>query len=108
MDCAVDGETRRIDRPGIFVHLVALQVDLHQARGGDFVEQHSVGIDEEVMFWTRNPRSDMRENRRSSQWKWATRRYAAAKSTRTTHSSGEKPVEASPGMDADLSDIYIP
>ena len=50
MDGTVNGEAGRIDRPGAVAHLVALHVDLDQARSGDLVEHHAVRIDQEMML----------------------------------------------------------
>ncbi len=50
---AVDDEACRIHREGRVVQLVALHVDLDQARGGDLVEHQPVGIDQELVFGAR-------------------------------------------------------
>ncbi len=41
---------------------VALVVDLDQARRGDLVEHHPIGIDEEMLGLARHPRRDVRED----------------------------------------------
>ena len=39
--------------------IVAVEVDLHQARGGDLVVGHAVGVDEEVAFLAGHARRDV-------------------------------------------------
>ena len=62
VDRAVDDEARRVHRVGARRHLRAVGVDLHEARRGDLVEEHPVGIDEEVVRGARQARRDVRED----------------------------------------------
>ncbi|MNT64795.1 hypothetical protein D3C72_2027250 [compost metagenome] len=61
VDTAVDGEAGRIDVVVRRHDLLAVQVDLDQAGGSDFVEHHAVGIDQE-MLGARHLGRDMRED----------------------------------------------
>lgn len=46
----MDGEAGRVDAVLALGELVAVQVDLDEARGRDLVEHQPVGVDEEVML----------------------------------------------------------
>jgi hypothetical protein len=59
---AVNGEARRIDRPGAVAHFVSLHVDFDQAGSGDLIEHHAVGIDEKVEFGSRHAGGDVGED----------------------------------------------
>ena len=61
MHRAVDGVAGGIDLVGGVHHLVAGQVDLDQARGGDFMEHQPVRIDQEMLGFG-NLRRDMGED----------------------------------------------
>jgi hypothetical protein len=62
VDGAVDDEARGVDRKGRVVQLLTLLVDLDQAGGRDFVEEHAVRIDQELVWRARDPRGDMGEH----------------------------------------------
>src|SRR5262245_60732923 len=62
MDCAVDREPRRVDVVRAVLDLATLEIDLDETRGGDLLEEVSVGIDQEVMLRTRHARRDVREH----------------------------------------------
>ena len=62
VDGAVDDEARGVDRKGRVIELLTLLVDLDQARGGDLVEEHAVGIDQELVRRARHPRRDVGEH----------------------------------------------
>ena len=62
VDRAVDDEARGIDVVGRIGHLLAVDVDLHQARRRDLVEQHPVGVEEKVVVGTGHPRGEVRED----------------------------------------------
>ena len=65
-DAFVDGgvhrEARRVDRPARVAHGAAVQVDLHQGRGGDLAEIPPVGIDQEVVLRPRDAGRDVGED----------------------------------------------
>jgi hypothetical protein len=61
MHGAVDRETGGIDRPGRVFHLVAVMIHLDQTRGGDLIEQHAIGVDQE-MLGAGHARTDVREH----------------------------------------------
>jgi hypothetical protein len=50
-----------VDRERRVADLLALQVDLHQARGRDLVEEEPVRVDQELIFGARHPHGDVRE-----------------------------------------------
>ncbi|MNN67308.1 hypothetical protein D3C81_1829340 [compost metagenome] len=50
MDGRVNSESSRIDEIGRLLNNVAVQIDLHQRRGCNFIEIPAVGIDQEVML----------------------------------------------------------
>ncbi len=50
VDGAVDGETGRVDVVIAVVELVTFLIHPHQAGGGDLVEHHAVGVDQEMML----------------------------------------------------------
>jgi hypothetical protein len=61
---AVDDEARLVDAVVQLAEVrlgqdVAVVVDLDQARGGDFLVQHAVGVDEEGALLARHPRRDV-------------------------------------------------
>ena len=62
VDGAVDDEARGVDGKGRVLELLALLVDLDQARGGDLVEEHAVRIDQELVRRARHPRRDVGEH----------------------------------------------
>ena len=62
MNRTVDREAGGIDLVGRCHHLVAGEIDLDQTRGGDLVEHHAVGIDQEVMLGPRHARREVRED----------------------------------------------
>jgi len=62
VDRAVNDEARGIDLVRRLHHLLAVDVDLHQARGGDLVEQHPVGVEEEVVVGAGHSRGEVRED----------------------------------------------
>ena len=55
----MDDEARRIDRVIGAAQNVALLVHLDQRRGGDFLEEHAVGVEQEMVVRVRNARRDM-------------------------------------------------
>jgi hypothetical protein len=59
---AVNHEARRIHGERRFADFLALQIDLHQAGGGDLVEEHPVGVDEELILGPGHPDGDVRED----------------------------------------------
>ena len=59
VDRRMDGEAGRVDAVIAPGKLVAVEVDLDQARRGDLVEHQSVGVDQEVMVRPRHPRGDV-------------------------------------------------
>ena len=62
MNRAVDHEARRVDRVRRIVDLLPVLVDLDQARRGDLVEEHPVGVDQEVVLAARHTRGDVGED----------------------------------------------
>ena len=60
VDGAVDDEARRVHGKRRLLQLVALLVDLDQAGGGDLVEEHAVGVDQEMILRSRHARRDVR------------------------------------------------
>jgi hypothetical protein len=62
MDGAVDDEAGRVDRERRILDLVAVEVDLHEARRGDLVEEDAVGIDEELILGAGHAQRDVRED----------------------------------------------
>jgi hypothetical protein len=59
VDRRMDGEAGRIDAVFALAKLVAVQIDLHQARRRDLLEHESVRVDQEVMVGTRHARRDV-------------------------------------------------
>ena len=59
MDRRMDGEAGRVDAVVALGELVAVEIDLDQAGGGDLVEHQPVGIDQEMMFRSRHARGDV-------------------------------------------------
>ena len=59
VDRRMDGEAGRVDAVVALGELVAVEIDLDQARGGDLVEHQAVGIDQEMMLRSRHPRGDV-------------------------------------------------
>jgi signal transduction histidine kinase len=62
VDGAVDHEAGRVHRIRARLELLAARVDLHEARRGDLVEQHSVGVDEEAVSFAGEAHGDVREH----------------------------------------------
>ena len=63
VDRAVNDKPGRVDGVGIVgVELHALAVDLDQAGGGDFLEHHAVGVDQELVIGAGNLGGDMGED----------------------------------------------
>ena len=62
MHCTVNGETSRVYIVRAVVHFLAIHVHLHQAAGGDFFEHETIGVDQEMPFFTGHPRRNMREH----------------------------------------------
>ncbi len=55
MDRTVNVESGRIDRKRIInIEFLAIQVDFHEAGRRDFLEEHSIGIDQELVTCTRD------------------------------------------------------
>ncbi|MNN32400.1 hypothetical protein D3C81_1461220 [compost metagenome] len=61
VDGAVDHEAGRVDLVRRRLHRLAVEVDLHQAGGGDLVEHQPIRIDQEVMFRSRQAHRDVGE-----------------------------------------------
>ena len=59
VDRRMDGEAGRVDAVVALGELVAVEIDLDQARGRDLVEHQAVGIDQEMMFRSRHARGDV-------------------------------------------------
>ena len=59
MDRRMDGEARRVDAVFALAELVAVKIDLHEARRGDFLEHQPVRVDQEVMVRPRHARRDV-------------------------------------------------
>ena len=59
VDRRMDGEARRVDAVFALAELVAVQIDLHQARRRDFLEHQPVRVDQEVMIGARHARRDV-------------------------------------------------
>src|ERR1700739_2733568 len=55
----MDREAGRVDAVWAFCEQIAVEVDLDQTRGGDFIKHQTVGVDQEMMLRTRHPRGDM-------------------------------------------------
>src|SRR5947207_90982 len=53
-DGAVNHEASRVHLEGRIVDLLPLEVDLHQARGRDLVEEDAVRVDEEFVLGSRH------------------------------------------------------
>ena len=63
VDRAVDHEARRVDRVRRLSRPSRpCEVDLHQARRGDLVEDHPVRVDQEVVLGARHARGDVGED----------------------------------------------
>ena len=62
VDGAVNDEAGRVHGEGRILQLVSVHIDLDQARRRDLVEEHAVGIDEELVLGARHPRRDVREH----------------------------------------------
>ena len=60
VDRGVDGEAGRVDAVLALGKLVAVEVDLDQARCGDLIEHQAVGVDQEMMLRPRQACGDMR------------------------------------------------
>jgi|HubBroStandDraft_6_1064221.scaffolds.fasta_scaffold107989_2 hypothetical protein len=58
----VNGETRRVHRVLRAAERVPVHVDLDQARSGDLLEHHVVGVDEEMVFRPGNAGRKMGKN----------------------------------------------
>ncbi|MOA23367.1 hypothetical protein D3C78_1439820 [compost metagenome] len=56
---AVDGEAGGVDFEAVVVDGPSFDVDLHQARCGDFVEEPAVGVDQELVMPARHAHRDM-------------------------------------------------
>jgi CRP/FNR family cyclic AMP-dependent transcriptional regulator len=59
---AVNREAGRVDRERRLFQLVALQVDLDQARSRDLLEHQSIWIDEKLVLGSRHARADVGEH----------------------------------------------
>ena len=59
VDRRLDGEARRIDEIGRVLQDIAVQIDLHQRRRRDLLEQKSIGVDQEVMLRAGNSGRDV-------------------------------------------------
>ena len=55
----MDGEAGRVDAVFALAELVAMKIDLHQARRRDFLEHQSVRVDQKVMVGTRDARRNV-------------------------------------------------
>ncbi|MNT46403.1 hypothetical protein D3C72_1830410 [compost metagenome] len=62
VDRRVDGETGGIDEAGRVLNDVAVQIDLHQRRGCNFIEIPAVGIDQKMMLRPWHAGRDMGED----------------------------------------------
>ena len=62
VDRAVDHEAGRIDRVVGVPDDLAVEVDLHQIRGGDFAVVQAERVDQEVMLRTRHAHRDVVED----------------------------------------------
>ena len=62
VDRRMDGEAGRVDAVFALAELVAVKIDLHQARRRDFLEHQPVRVDQEVMVGARQACRDMRED----------------------------------------------
>ncbi|MNS72100.1 hypothetical protein D3C72_1055000 [compost metagenome] len=62
MDRRMNGEARRIDEAGRLLNDVAVQIDLHQGRGCNFIEIPTVRVDQEVVLGPRHPGRDVGED----------------------------------------------
>src|SRR5262252_2975643 len=62
VDCAVDGEPRRIDVVRTAHHLLTVEIHLDKARRGDLVEQHPIRIEQEMMLRSWHPCRDVSED----------------------------------------------
>lgn len=58
----MNGEPGRIDVEIFRIDLVAVLVDAHQAGSRNFLEHHAVGVDQEMMLLTGNPRGEVGED----------------------------------------------
>jgi len=63
MDGAVNGETGRVDVEIVWIDLVAFLINAHQAGSRNFLEHHSVGVDQEMMLVTGNSHREMGEDK---------------------------------------------
>ena len=59
MDRGVNGEAGGVDAVVALGELVAVEVDLDEARCGDLVEHQAVWVDQEMMLRSRHPRGDV-------------------------------------------------
>ena len=59
VDRGMDDEAGRIDRSCVVLDDVAVEIDLDQVRGGDLLEQHAVGIEQEVILRAPGTRAEM-------------------------------------------------
>jgi hypothetical protein len=59
VDRRMDGKAGRVDAVFAFAELVAVEIDLHQARRGDFLEHQAVRVDQEVMVGAGDARRDV-------------------------------------------------
>jgi hypothetical protein len=58
----VDDEPGQVDGVRGLLDGVAGQIDLHQVRGGDLLEEQPVGVDQEVVLRAGEPDRDVRED----------------------------------------------
>src|SRR4051794_15384903 len=58
----VNGEAGGVDAVIALAELVAVEINLHEARSGDFVEHQAIRIDQEMMLRSRHARGDVRIN----------------------------------------------
>ena len=55
----MNGEASGVDAVGAFGELVAVEINLHQTRCGDFVEHQAIGVDQKMMLRPRDPRRNV-------------------------------------------------
>jgi len=62
MHGAVNGEAGRVHGKRRRFDLVPVEIDFHQARRGDLVEQHPIGVDEKLVLGPGHPDRDVGED----------------------------------------------
>src|SRR5690606_113526 len=62
VDGAVNGVAGGIDLERRVVKNIPVDIDLHEAGGGDLVEEQSIGVDQKVILGSGDPRGNMRED----------------------------------------------